>query len=89
VTLDIAKLWTNPIKHSDVNGDGVVSVVDALLVINALNRTRPIEITDYPTGEETKLAMIDVDGDRRLTINDALLVIVDLIDRPVSPQSPE
>lgn len=67
---------TYKINYGDVNGDGIVNVMDAYLVRRYVSRL------DTPT-ENQKLAA-DVDGDGRLTVNDAYLIrryVVRLIDR--------
>lgn len=60
----------NPWRRSDVDGDGLVTPRDALLVVNALNRvSRTVNGID---------AFPDVNDDGMLTPLDALLVINDL-----------
>ena len=61
---DTAVLQSNPTDPLDVNDDGLVSPIDALLVINQLNN-----------GGQTSLGYLDVSGDGRLSAVDALLVI--------------
>ena len=39
LTIETDTPWRNPLQPSDVNNDGDVSALDALLVINQLNRT--------------------------------------------------
>jgi hypothetical protein len=65
--------WHNPDAPFDVNGDGVVSPVDVLLVINALNRggSGPVSAID----ETDFTGYLDVNNDGHLTAMDALLVI--------------
>ncbi|WP_168566016.1 dockerin type I domain-containing protein [Crateriforma spongiae] len=61
---------------NDVNGDGIVSALDALLVINHLNRqneSRSVILT--PTEEQN---LLDVSGDNWITALDALRVINEL-----------
>lgn len=65
--------WRHPSRSNDVNDDGRVSSVDALLIINELNtdrnRTLPL------SGASTLLGFVDTNGDGRLSALDALLVI--------------
>ena len=58
-----------PAVFGDTNGDGVVSPVDALQIINALNADR----SDSQSSQS--LAASDIDGDGETTPLDALLVI--------------
>ena len=65
--------FTNPSNRHDVNGDGYVSPIDALIVINFLNGNRGSG-NALGEGEGSKY-FIDVSGDNRLSPLDALLVI--------------
>lgn len=60
----------NPLDHFDVNGDKVLSSIDALLVINSIN-TGNTSVHDFPDTS----AFIDVNGDCFVTPLDALMVI--------------
>jgi len=71
--------WTNPILAEDVNGDGIVTALDALLVINDLNATGPRFLTGSPPGGYFP----DVDNSGSLEPLDVLGVIKYLS----SPQS--
>ncbi len=74
--------WQNDRNALDVNDNGFVAPLDALLVINELNnRVVSDEITGLldnppiePNGPE-KLGYVDVDGDAFATPRDALLII--------------
>ena len=67
--------WTNPTDNLDVNNDGFLSPIDALLVINQLNRSgttqpaRPSLLGDLPA------PFRDSNGDSFVSPLDALLVI--------------
>lgn len=62
--------WSNPTLSQDVNDDGKVTALDALLVINRLNRSdKGVQIWIKPD------AFYDVNDDEELTALDALLVI--------------
>jgi len=63
--------WTNPTLAVDVNGDGTVTALDALLVINDLNATGPRFLTGSPSGGYFP----DVDNSGRLEPLDVLGVI--------------
>ncbi len=75
--------WTNPADRLDVDADGTIAPMDALLVINDLNRygsrelgtpaTPPSE-SDLST-EAVTGSYIDVDGDGSMSPRDALMVI--------------
>ncbi|XZE51904.1 dockerin type I domain-containing protein [Planctomycetaceae bacterium SH139] len=62
-------LPTNPLNPQDVNGDLIVSPLDALIVINYLNRNGSVSYPNNFSG------YLDVNGDRTVTAIDALRVI--------------
>ncbi|TVS19191.1 MAG: hypothetical protein EA424_09215, partial [Planctomycetaceae bacterium] len=62
---------TNPQHALDVNGDGIVSALDALILINELNQLSRGESTTVSSAEY----FLDVDGDGWLTPTDVLLVL--------------
>lgn len=68
---------TNPHNAYDVNNDGAVSPIDALILINKLNSRNGIQsFSDQgASGESTPHYFIDVDGDGKLSPLDALSVI--------------
>jgi hypothetical protein len=59
----------------DVNADGKLSPVDALLVINSLNILGARSVVDAPVPNASNLAFMDVNGDNVVNSLDALLVI--------------
>jgi hypothetical protein len=67
--------WTNAENHVDVNRDRLVNAMDALVIINQLNRTgvqslgEPTSNTAYPSHAT------DTNGDSYLNATDALVVI--------------
>src|SRR5690606_6699078 len=64
----------NYFMAEDVNKDFIVTPIDALLVINALNRGGARSFAEGET--ETQLThLLDVNGDKMLTPMDALAVI--------------
>jgi len=66
----VRSLYQNPTNRLDVNADGFVSPIDALLVINYLNSDpRPLLSSTRPP------FFLDVDGDGQVFPIDALLVI--------------
>lgn len=64
--------WFNALLREDVNQDGTVSPIDALLVINELNRDRSNPLKRPETAPRY---LIDVSKDNNLSPIDALLVI--------------
>jgi hypothetical protein len=65
----------NPVNNLDVNADGRVSAIDALLVINLLNeREGSINVNTLPPPPP----YVDVNGDYRVSAFDALLIINEL-----------
>jgi hypothetical protein len=86
----VAMPWTNPANHLDVNGDGVVAPIDALLTINLLNHWVINQLIVVGASEmrlpEGGIMMpeganpgesffVDVSGDGIVTPLDPLLVI--------------
>ncbi len=65
--------WQNPVNSLDVNGDGSVSAIDALVDINALNQNLfPGGVLPLPA---TAPPYYDVNGDGLLTPLDVLTII--------------
>ncbi|MDA1053261.1 MAG: Ig-like domain-containing protein [Planctomycetota bacterium] len=74
VTLDVANTRPrrNPVDPLDVNGDGAVSAIDALLIINEINKNGPHEIP----GTSAAIAPFwDVNGDGSVSSIDVLRVV--------------
>ena len=69
-------LTTNPRNHQDVNADGLVTPLDVLAIVNALNR--------LPLAPASDGLYLDVNGDGLLTPNDALQIVnyLNFQDRP-------
>ena len=67
----VASRLQNPNEAADVNADGDVSALDALLVINYLNRNLPPQVPSDAQGPP----FYDVDGNRVVQPLDALRVI--------------
>mgnify|MGYP002624200096 CR=1 FL=1 len=65
--------WQNLSNTLDVSGDGDVSPIDALLVINHIN-TDP-NVPNLPAAPAVPPPFLDVNGDRLITALDVLLVI--------------
>jgi hypothetical protein len=65
--------WQNSSNRFDVTGDGNVSPIDVLQVINRLNRGQPLPIP--PTSSDQPAPWYDVTGDNLLTPLDALQLI--------------
>lgn len=64
------RAMTNPFENTDTNGDGITSPVDALVVLNALNRAG-----DLVAEGEAALSLADVNSDGRISPLDALIVV--------------
>ncbi len=68
--------WTDPLDASDVNGDGEVTALDALVVINGLNRPdSSILKTHVPPILGGEGIHYDVNGDGEVSAIDSLRVI--------------
>ena len=76
--------YKNPTNGLDVNGDGKVTPIDALNVINYLNSSAPSTLTLPHTAAAP---YIDVNGDGSVTPLDALLIIDYLNTLPPSGSS--
>ena len=70
----MASDFTNPFYPMDVNRDNRISALDALVVINRLNRDG-ISSLEGLTGNEDGTQSVDVNGDNYLSPLDALSVI--------------
>ena len=67
--------WHNSVVATDVNNDGVVVPLDALLLINELNVHGSHQLTDPPIRSRPVQQYLDVNNDLMVTPLDALLVI--------------
>jgi hypothetical protein len=66
--------WQNPRQALDVNGDGSVLPLDALLIINDLNASGSRSLTT-PAGGLAPANFLDVSGDRSVAPIDVILII--------------
>lgn len=83
--------FRNVLEPADVNADGEVTAVDALLIISALRRARSAEVQldeNRLVNGET-LQFEDVSGDGRITVLDALQVINAIARSRAMAASPE
>lgn len=71
---EVGSDWQNIEQPADVNADGEVSAIDALLVINQLNRRGAGPVADDGS-EAADRHYIDTNGDGLLSPSDALRVI--------------
>lgn len=74
ITINEVADYQNPIINADVNKDGSVSPIDALLLINRINNFGPILPPD-PIPPDTPDECWDVDGNGFVEAMDVLLVI--------------
>jgi hypothetical protein len=74
IGLEAARPWQNPNNPYDVNGDGVVTGLDVLILINYLNKNGPHTL-EPPTDGSSPPPYLDVNGDNRITPLDALQTI--------------
>ena len=75
----------NPLVPYDVNGDGNVSALDALTVINRLNRDSNYQLEPPTNGAEWQGPFFDVSDDQVVSALDALRVINQLNDHDAAP----
>lgn len=67
--------FLNPVRPADVNGDGAISPVDALLVINAINARGPGALPSSAGGVSDLFGFVDTNGNGTLEAFDVLLVV--------------
>ncbi len=67
--------WQNPFHRMDVNADGFVSPVDALLIISDLNKNGSRALPNPPTSTFSPPPFLDPTGDNFVAPRDALVVI--------------
>ncbi|MDA8745662.1 fibro-slime domain-containing protein [Rubripirellula amarantea] len=69
--------WQNPVTPADVNDDGKITALDALVVINDLQRQQISSMAagELPSVRTTNENYLDVNGDGRSSPVDALQVI--------------
>ncbi|MBN8601391.1 MAG: hypothetical protein J0M26_10215 [Planctomycetes bacterium] len=73
-----SKPWTNETLPLDVNGDGVISATDALIIINILNASGgTLALPPIATSRNARSTpdYVDVNGDGNVGTIDALIVI--------------
>jgi len=73
LAIAVPNIWQNTANRYDVNGDGDVTPLDALLVINYIN-AHPGN-PSLPSAQETPPRYCDVSNDRLCTALDVLIVI--------------
>jgi hypothetical protein len=79
VTVEVLKsAWQNPTLNLDVNDDGHISPIDALLVINYLNTGGPSKLPDTQPAPP----YLDPSGDENASAIDVLLIINYLNSHP-------
>lgn len=76
--------WQSPIEPFDVNENGLVSPVDALIAVNALNRGESGSLSGTPGADDD---FLDVTGDGNLTPLDPLRIINHLNKQSSSAQA--
>ncbi len=81
--LSVPSPWRNSDLPADVNGDGNVQAIDALMIINYLNRNGAGVL---PRSDDIPV-FVDTNGDGRITPADALFVInaLNRLSRPSMP----
>lgn len=80
---DNVLVLTNPQQPLDVNSDGAISPLDAMLVLNDLNQNGARKVTSKPEGT----AYPDTNKDQHISPLDALLVLNELQQREVAARA--
>ena len=78
----------NPLDPLDVNRDGDISPLDALLIFNELNAGGSHEMPVPMLGPSGEVWSLDVSGDAVLSALDALMIF-NHINNAQSPEMPE
>jgi len=65
----------NPEDRCDVNGDGLITALDALIVINHVNANGPHRLAEEAGPDHYGGMWLDVNGDGSVTAADSLIVI--------------
>ena len=84
IVASVARVWRNFVRRGDVNNNGGVQALDALVVLNALRRgTFTVSDDDDTLRPPSDVGLdemryVDVNGDGRLSPLDALTVLNDL-----------
>ena len=68
-----AQLINKPVMKGDVNGDGIINIVDAILIVNI------ILYPELPASEE-EICAADCNGDGNVNIMDVLLIVNVILD---------
>lgn len=76
--------WQNPVNPFDVDNSGLVTPLDALVLVNDLNDRGSRELPPA-TAEASPPAYLDVDGNGDISPRDVLLVVNVLNEWPVPP----
>ncbi len=80
--LDLSGVYTNPVDRLDVSGDGLISPVNALLVVNRLNQSGAKRVY----GPQSEAPFHDTNADGLVSPLDALLVI-NRLNAPLSVEA--
>jgi subtilisin-like proprotein convertase family protein len=83
-----SNLWQNFLGANDVNADGLISPLDALLIFNELNSVGAHALT-FPPPTRGLPTFVDVSGDGQLAPLDALLVVNWLNHSLATPEGEE
>jgi len=67
--------WANPTNMLDVNNSGDITPLDALTLINEINRTGPRDLPLIPASGEFLPPYLDTNADNRLEALDVLIVV--------------
>jgi VCBS repeat-containing protein len=67
--------WQNPSNRFDVNADGFVAPIDALVLINRINAIGPGPLSVPAVPPNAPPPYLDVNGDRQLSANDVLQTV--------------
>ena len=88
VELATENAWHNPVLAHDVNRDGKLSELDALVVINALSRSGDRDLESVDSLTEFPGSSLDVSDDGQLGSIDAIRVINELNRQSVTSAEP-
>jgi len=85
---DMAASWQNVANALDINGDGDVTPLDALILVTEFNRNGPGPLDSPSADGSWPVSHVDVDGDGALTVQDFDAVFTHLNGLTQLPDGP-
>lgn len=77
-TFRVVPAWQSPTHKNDVNGDGWITVLDVLALVNHLITNGQHELSESPVPPDAPPPYVDCNGDGNATTLDVLQAVIDL-----------